>query len=381
MNDLDRETVRERLLSALDGEVLRFTVTAKRGQTVYALVSRLVEQNGRETLDLRTVVVDLGADSVRVTGNGLWVPADVEVAGQLLETVANAKGHLKNGTGGCGLTAGSAVDTVDAGLLLDRTMAVEQDPRQVHGWGVEWGNGQGPPPEVFDLVERLAAAGVETDRFSRLEFGGKAPFERYANRSTDSLLGNYGVETLEGDALIIIDVDDPAAAPVDDLPPTYRVSSPHGDDDRAHHYLVVDDADAVREHFGTGAVKPGWGDVWLSGEYVVGPGCVLTDCSKAGCDVCSGPGGRYRVLDDRPITEVSADWLIDLLDVDDDQGDDVDDDVVDLDPADLAARDDVDDDQGADSVECHDCSADVDADAARLVDRDGTPVYVCEGCA
>lgn len=364
---VETETVRERLTDRLDGDLLRVAVTAKRGTTVYLVVSRLVEQHGRETVDLRTVVLD--GDDLRVTDNGLWVPADETVGEELIQTAADATGAVRNRDLPHTLTTGSAVDDVDGDLVLDREIAPDESPEAIHGWGVEWGNGNGPPAAVDELVDRLREAGVETDRFSRLTYGGKEPHERSGGRAADGLLGNYGVETLADDPLIVIDVDDPDAAPLDALPATYAVSSPHGDDRRAHHYLRVDDADAVEQAAGSGAVKPGWGDVWLRGEYVVGPGSLLTSCDKDECDVCGSRGGRYDVVADREIAEVSAEWLIDLLDLGDDAEDP---DPVDADPGGRDRED------GDDAVECADCGAEIDPDDADLVDRDGA-AYVCGG--
>lgn len=374
----DPDTVLDRLRDRMGGDLLRVAVTAKRGTTCYMVVSRLVEQHGRETVDMRTVVLD--GDDLRVTDNGMWVPADSDVLDQLRESANNAAGHVAMGTAGDGPTTGSAVDGLDPSLLLDREVAPDVTPEAVHGWGVEWGNGNGPPEAVHDLVARLREAGVEAERFSRLEFGAKVPHERYGGRGADDLLGNYGVETVEGDALVVVDVDAPDDAPVEDMPETYRVSSPHGDDDRAHHYLRVEEVEEVEEYVGSGAGKPGWGDVWLSGEYVVGPGSVLTDCGKDGCDVCAGPGGRYEVVGDAPIATVEADWLIDLLDrsalPDSPLGrrrDGGDDDDEQREPVEA------DDDPTTPAVLCDDCGAELDSAEADLVDRDGVAVYVCGG--
>ena len=395
-------TVRDRLHSQLDGEIHAITITKRRADAVYAVVARTTEDGARETVDIRTVVVDLDAEQVRPTDNGIWIPADLGAVEGVMRGLGRTHNDLRDrGSESPDPLVSSAVNNVDGDLLLDRE--IEADSYQGVEWGDSWGNGEGPPPEIDSLVDRLREAGVATDRFSRLNFGDKAPWERYANRTSDELLGNYGVEILpsreapsgddpdgatyrEGrddddlDGLVVIDVDDPDRAPVDAieaLGSTFAVTSPHGSDERAHHYLVVDDKAALLDHFGSGAVKPGWGDVWISGEYVVGPGCYLDGCSKEHCDSCStAEGGRYRTVVDEPIRELSSTELIDLLD-DDEQ--DVGAEQPQTEEREIERPDDQDDEPQL--VDCHECGASVPDEETALLDLGDGPQYYCGGCS
>lgn len=375
----DSETVYERLIDEVDPDELHGILLNRRKSpdepVYYLIVAQSTRQFGGPVLDLRTVIVDLEADTVKVGDNGLWVPRESDVLDGLTRLVARSTTDVSSADKDREPLMLSGSDESIDSVLSEPIATDDYEPQS--GYGVDWGNGQGPPPEVHQLDERLREAGVRTDRYSRLDFGSKSPWERYADRPADELLGNYGVETLEGDDLIVVDVDDPDDAPLEELPKTYSVSSPHGDDRRAHHFYVVEDSELVTQHFGSSAVKPGWGDVWVSGEYVVGPGCVLDGCDKEGCQTCADrDGGRYDVLSDVPIAEMTSDDLIDLLEDSwchespntDDEPDDRDLDI-----------DDDDQDDEVETTECYDCGLDVEITDATLVDRDGSPAYVCGG--
>ncbi len=363
------DTVLDRIVEQLDPDRIHgIEFHGSNGRAYYGVVAYSAEQNGMDVLDLRTVVVDLRDDVVKVHDNGLWIPRFEGAAGALTSIVARASSEIDGSIEqqGAPLTA-SAINT-DADRILGHEIEDDYQPDDGDGWGSTWGNGNGEPPEAHTLVDRLEQADVRTDRFSRLEFGKKTPWERYGERTLDGLLGNYGVETIEGDALVVVDVDYPADAPLGDLPETFRVSSPNGDDDRAHHYYRVPNKEAVAEHFGTPAVKPGWGDVWLSGEYVVGPGC-------------RADGGKYEIVLDVPIATLSSDEMIDLLEDDVDEADEADDRLEEID-AGHPEPEPVDDDAQEDdepAVECYDCGSDLDPGTARLEDRDGSPAYICPG--
>lgn len=379
--DVDRETVRDRIADELDAEEIHgLSITRRDDTTVYVVAASTMERFGGRVLDLRTVVVDLDDEAVRVSDNGIWVPFDLDVVRSVTSVLARASNDISGGLGDsedADPLLKSAVDGLEPEIVLERRLAPDDYEEDGSGWGTDYGNGQGAPPDIYELVERLEEADVETERFSRLDFGAKTPWERYGERPADELLGNYGVETLEDDPLVIVDVDDPDAAPLDDLPDTYAVSSPHGDERRAHLYYRVEDVEVLADHFGP-VVKPGWGDVWISGEYVVGPGSVLDGCSKDGCTECEPPDrGRYRVVDDRPIEEISSDALIELLEPfveieDDEEDEDLDDEPEEPEP--VIPED-------PEPVECFECGTLVDHEDALLSDQGGRPEYVCsEGC-
>lgn len=389
-DDRESVTVRERLAEEFDGRIHGVAVTAKRGDTYYAVVSHDAEGRGGDVVRLTTAVVDLGEGKVRASENSLWVPREGDTLDAMTRLLARTTSDVSTDDDETPPVE-AGVDEVDVDDLLSTPLAPDEYEPPADGWGVTWGNGKGAPPQIHDLVSRLDEAGVPTDRFTKLVFGEKGPFNaRYENLSADEFLpGNYGVEVgvpsstedvgaddrvLENDSLVVLDVDYPEDAPLDRLPETFRVSSANGSDDRAHHYLVVDDLDAVVEHFGRGAVKPAWGDCWLYGEYVVGPGCYDSES-----------GGRYEVVSDAPLAEVSAEWLIELLSDGLVEEDDEDDEVVESDPSEFVDRvpthpnGEGDSTEDVDGPTCADCGEAVDPAEADLTDRGDGPVYVC-GC-
>jgi len=168
----------------------------------------------------------------------------------------------------------------------------------------------------------------------------------------DELLGNYGVDCLSQDAgLVCVDVDSPDAFPIGvDLPETFSISSPHGDDERRHLLFYCPDKDELADELGAWSVNDAtnvqgdvWGDLWAgANRYVVGAGCQIgahacnkrdaevpkddgcnadgcdswlgCECCRNGCDVCSDEQrGYYTVVNDVPIAEVDAGTLLQLV--------------------------------------------------------------------
>lgn len=385
------ETVLDRIVDQLEPDRIHgIEFHGSNGHAYYGVVSYSGQQNGMDVFGLCTIVVDLRDEHVKVHGeNGLWVPRFEGAAGALASIVARASTEIDGSLDEDAPPLTTSAIDADADRILGYEIEDEYERDDSDGWGSTWGNGQGPPPEIDAFVARLEQADVPTDRFSQLVFGEKIPNERYGNRGPrEGIYGNYGVETgvpgttdeadvdgrvLERDSLVIVDVDDPDAAPIEEIPETYAVSSPNGDDDRAHHYFRVPDKQAVYDFYGTWAVKPGWGDVWLAGEYVVGPGCKTED-------------GTYDVVTDVPFATLSSEELIDLLEAGPDDPTTADDRLEELeqardDPEDELVDDDDRDDQEDDGpdVECFDCGRDLDPGTARLEDRDGSPQYICPG--
>ena len=311
--DDDLPTVRDRIVAQLDAtEIHGVLGTFRNGETFYLVISHSTDREGvGPVLDLRTVVVDLPDETVRVTDNNLWVPRDRDVAGGLAQLLARSQADL---AGSVDADAPPLVETasedVDAVDLLDREVADDYEPPEQR----EWGFGEGPPPEIDNLDKRLRDAGIDvSERYNMLEFGDKAPFN-HDLWARDDLAGNYGVYATSEDPLVLLDVDDPDALD-QDLPETFAVSSPHGSDDRAHHYYAVENFEQVVGEFGKRNFGPSWGEIRTSNQYVVGPGSQLDGCRKGGCRDCSRPdGGRYEIVADVEIETVGADWLIDLLD-------------------------------------------------------------------
>lgn len=308
-------TVRDRIVSQLDADEIHGVLgTFRNGETAYLVISQSTNREGvGPVLDVRTVVVDLADETVRVTDNNLWVPRDADVAGGLARLLARTQADVSGSVDSdADPLTHSASEEIDVGALLDQTVSDSYEPPETRDWGF----GEGPPPEIEILVERLRDVGIDvSERFNMLEFGGKAPFNHDLWAAED-LAGNYGVYATEEDPLVLVDVDNPDALD-QDLPETFAVSSPHGSEERAHHYYRVEDFQAVSDRYGKDNFGPTWGDVRAVNQYVVGPGSQLDGCRKDHCTECSRPdGGRYEIVEDAQIETVSAEWLIDLLDAD-----------------------------------------------------------------
>jgi hypothetical protein len=343
----DTVTVRERIEEELQAdEIHGLTVTRQSDNTVYCVVSQSTtwdkvddsQEMDIPVLDLRTVVVDLGKETVRVSDNGLWVPKGKDVADDLTATLARTSNDLAGGVDGDhGPLLKASSEDLDPDLLLDREIKIEEDvdgqnvDRMRNDPGIDpsrsWGYGAGPPEEAFAFADRLREAGLNpSDHFTWLEWGKKSPISRPRRFDTESLKGNYGVETNpRPDGFIAIDVDYPEKFPETELPETYEVSSPHGSEEQRHLILRCSEKDVIAEELGAWAVQGvEWGDLWVGDRYVVGPGCQLSEygCSEGdherdepgGCERCSDPdGGYYTVVNDAPIAEVEADEILDLL--------------------------------------------------------------------
>jgi len=183
------------------------------------------------------------------------------------------------------------------------------------------------------VAERLADAGLLSDRLIPVQNGGKASLVRHNDRrnrksSVDAISGNYGVyagANPDGDRwLIDVDIDDYDAADsaaleaVQSLPDTLTVASPHTDGESGgHRYYYIDAKDVPGSiEAVAGAKNPSlsWGEIRVQNQYVVGPGSRLDGCDKAWCDECEKPdGGRYELATDAPIAELSLSDLFDVI--------------------------------------------------------------------
>ncbi len=409
-DSVETTTVRERVREALDAETLHGLVVTKRtDETVYLVASRsttLADIDSEDmdldipVLDVRTVVVDLGDDAVSVGDNGMWVPRDADVSESLTKLLGRTTTDVSRGDASEEPLARSAVGDVDVDLLLEREIAREDavtggqhtDKMERHV-GIdparEWGYGAGPPPEVSETVARLEEAGLDpSEHLSRLVWGKKEPMDR-VTRPVDELTGNYGIELQPRDSgLIAIDVDYPDEFPDAELPETWEVSSPHGDDRRRHIILRCEDKTAIYDELGAWAVQSvPWGDLWIGDRYVVGPGSQLSEygCDdpphdrgeKGGCEACEDPAdGNYRVVSDRPIATVEPEVIIDLLEefLSDEESDhELRDGPADADPP-----------EGFESEsppECDACGATEDAEGVELTELSAgdSTRYICRG--
>ena len=393
MSEEPSPTVRDRIDEEIDGRIHGIAVTASRGSTTYAVVSHSTSGRGGDRVALTTVVVDLGDDTVKASGNSLWVPRDPNTVEGLTRIVARTRTDVTNDRGD--EPAVQSIPGVDAEDLL----ATEVEPDEYDG-GLSKAEGDAPVPSGADIMaERLREAGVDTEeRFNRLKYDRKSPWSHDLG-DRDYIVGNYGVYATRDDPLVLVDVDYPERLDTP-LPDTLTVSSPHGDDERAHRFFTVDDPERYREALGKWNAGPEWGEIRVANEYVVGPGSKLEavgctagdhkDGEDGGCDVCSDPSrGFYEIVEDTEIAEVSAEWLIDLAGGVDEDTEDVreaaatDGGSGDETPEDADVPDDVDEAAHTgepDEVECHRCGDEIPETEAVVLASDGdTTVWGCRG--
>ena len=406
----ETETVRERLADEVAGDLHGLAVTRREDDgTTHCVISRSTtwdvlddDRPDIPVLDVRSVVVDLAQDNVRVHDNGIWVPRESVVSETMTRLLARTTTDLSGGSDSDADPALlSAVDGVEAGDLLDCEIETETegvdgqhvDKMESHG-GIDptrsWGYGAGPPSEVDDVADRLTEASLDPeDHLSRLVWGKKEPMDR-VTRPVSELTGNYGIELQPRDSgLIALDVDYPEHFPAAELPETLEVSSPHGTDDRRHILLRCDDKSQIAEELGAWAIQSvDWGDLWIGDRYLVGPGSQLSEfgCDtdgytrgeRGGCSACSDPeSGTYRVVADNPIATVSADRILSLIE-DSGMGDSLARNRP-QDPDPPESDDDQDDETDRELPTCDQCGASRDQNGLKTLSLGGSDRHICRG--
>jgi len=191
------------------------------------------------------------------------------------------------------------------------------------------------------IVDRLAEAGLDTERFVDVENQGKASLDHTRHPASD-VEGNYGIYAVDEDPLIILDVDDYDA--LDDksglkalthLPTTLEQKSPHGGTHRLYVVEATVDgrliAEVFEDEFGTKNPNPSWGEIRVANQYVVGAGSEL---NHAGCDDgkagCPSVGiDKYELHADREIATISPSDILSVLRKDPNYAEDEQDEVAD----------------------------------------------------
>jgi hypothetical protein len=301
---MTEQSVRSLLDARIDGSIESVVWYRSRGSAHYALVTALRDN---ETVGITTVLLDTDDDSLRVLDNSMWLPAESAILDAAIRSLARTTNRIEDSIEDDGAMRESlltwGVDEVESYRIDD-----EYDPDADEDWKAREG-----ADEMLRVRERLDEAGIEpVDRFVRLAWGGKAPWEgepQRIMRSPDDIAGNYGIEVDPDDDLVILDVDDLDDAPLDRLPSTLRSESPHGGEHLF--YRVPGWRDEFRDRFGVENPHTSFGEVRSGDGYVVGPGSELTDC-KHGCCSEDDPG-EYDLVDDLPITTMKASILSDLL--------------------------------------------------------------------
>jgi hypothetical protein len=284
-------------------------------------------------------------------GDLIWLPQDADVAGAIGDMSRRARADMMSSSPIDEPLCVDADDEVDVGALMDRSIEVPDEDRATQDNdkmrshpGISpnrsWGYGGGPPPEIDRVVDRLDGAGLDPEEhLFRLTFGKKEPFDTVdktrdppsRGHTVDELAGNYGIDCLSRDVgLVCVDVDYPEEFPDEELPDTFSVSSPHGDDSQRHLLFLCDEKEELRDEIGAWSTQaPEWGDLWAgANRYVVGPGCQLSEygCNegdheageRGACERCEDEdGGYYEIVNDAAIMAVSAETLASLVPDDD----------------------------------------------------------------
>jgi hypothetical protein len=164
------------------------------------------------------------------------------------------------------------------------------------------------------VAHRLREAALSTDRFIDVEDGQKQSYD-HAQCELDAVSGNYGVYS--GRGLVGFDIDDYQddvdTSVLEALPSTFTVETAHGGE---HWYYKGSQQVTEAIWSATGGAKNlslSWGEIYAGGKYLVGPGSRITECDKSHCRQCSLRGGTYSIEADRPIDEISAEQVLDVL--------------------------------------------------------------------
>lgn len=302
------ETVEQLLAERVDGSIESTLWHRSRGSTHYGLVASLTDD---ERLNLSTVVLDLSDETLRIhADNSMWLPADdPDVLNGVMRTVATGVNRARAATGDPDSPIRDSLLDQPADLIGAIEIDDEYDPDSGDDWKAREGR-----DGIEEVRELLAESPIdEPDRMIRLEMEGKAPWSgetRRIMRSPDEIAGNYGVEVSEEDDLVILDVDDLDLVPLDRLPETMTVESPH--EGRHFYFHAPGWREAFRERFdGTENPHPEYGEIRSQDGYVVGPGSLLTSCKHTDCCTEEDPG-EYAI-DPDPIATIEAEALADLL--------------------------------------------------------------------
>lgn len=411
-------TVGELLRDALEYDELHaVNATGRNEGAVYLNVVRTCswgavndDERDVDVFDSRTVVVDLDAETVRVSKNGEWVLKNADAAtvkGRAWIRAANDE------RGACDDDEPMKVDAtgeVDVDGILSQSFEVPESrdgqnvDRMKRDPGISptrsWGYGGNPPSEIQEVVDRLEAHGLDpSKRLFRLEWGKKKPHHTETvdkskeppqrGRPVDELKGNYGIDTLSQDeGLVYVDVDYPEVFErmtddVGDVPETFAISSPHGSDDRRHMVFYCPNKDDLADEIDAWSVQDVtydgevWGDFWAGGNrFIVGAGSQLSayGCNTDGferdergaCATCEDEdGGYYEVVNDAPIADVDAASLARLVPEEVEEEQDASNGVSGAVPDD------------GDGVTCLSCGRTVPEDEADEKMKDAASGYIC----
>lgn len=155
------------------------------------------------------------------------------------------------------------------------------------------------------LLHRAREAGLAKPcRFIDVQDGSKKPVG-HTKFELEEINGNYGVYA--GNGLVCVDIDDykdkydkQSLTKLNELPETLVVETPSGGEHR--YYKTEGLPEALEEAIGKQNPCPSWGEVRVHNQYVVGPGSELANGK-----------GHYEIAEDRPIAELAADELVEVI--------------------------------------------------------------------
>lgn len=177
-------------------------------------------------------------------------------------------------------------------------------------------------PAIERVTSRLDEADLTTKKFIPLRPGTKEPCYPHSNSAFHQLsvdiTGDYGVYA--GDGLVLLDFDDykddsKVSDALNRLPSTFTVKTPHGGTHR-YYRCKPDIHSRLEQTFGSKNPGISCGEVRVHNQYVVGPGSVLTECSKSGHDCSQNGEGQYRITSDEAIVRLDTNQLLKALKTD-----------------------------------------------------------------
>lgn len=289
----------------IDGHIESVVWHNQTGRTYYGLVVATRPEDS--TVALTTVVLDLADETLRVhADNSMWLPGNQATLDGAIRSLARATNHVSGSIDDGGEPMLESLVDRDVPDLHSIHLDDEYSPSS-ENWQADQG-----VEERYAVHDRLEESPIQnSDRFIMLEFGGKAPWKGQSERTMfppEEIGGNYGVEVDEDDDLVILDIDYPEEAPLEEIPTTLTSRSPHGGE---HYYLHCPGwRDHFKSRFDALNPHPSYGEIRSQDGYVVGPGCELTEC-KHGCCTEDDPG-RYELVD-APIETIQPDALGDLI--------------------------------------------------------------------
>lgn len=175
-------TVEELINKRIDGDTQSIVWHSENRETKYGLVT--VYDDEKDQIRLHTIVLDLNEQSLKVTENSMWIPGSAGT--RMVESVARTVSRRTNPD----MSEPMKKSNLDFSCEEILSHEIEDTYER------EQGNER--QQTMHKLRDKFKDAGIKpVDRFIRLEYGGKAPWDGEAQRTMrppEEIRGNYGVE-------------------------------------------------------------------------------------------------------------------------------------------------------------------------------------------